>query len=77
MDRGIRSLREKVQGKYEPKRFKIRTFGACQSNVNEVVIEANLDRAMWNDGVGKITIGDKTAYFDINEMISYLRVCVQ
>ncbi len=77
LDRSMRSWTEKVEEEYEPKRFVITTFGACGSNTNEIVIEANKDRAMWEYGVGKITVGGKVAFFDLNELQNYLAVCLQ
>ena len=78
MDRNIRSFIEiTTEEDFDEKRFVIKTYGACQSNGKQMVLEANLDKNMWKHGVGKITIGDESAFFDINEMLNYLRVCVQ
>ena len=78
LDRSIRSWTEKVlETDYESKRFIIKTYGACQANNRPLVLEANLDKTMWNHGVGKLKVGDEVVFFDINEMISYLKVCVQ
>lgn len=74
MDKSIRSFREKIQKEITPKRFVIRTYGACQSNRKEMILETDCDYAMWAHGVAKITIGDETAYFDVDELINYLRV---
>ena len=80
MDNSIRSLREKFfysEKKVKPKHFVIRTYGGGSYNKDRLVLELDFSYEAWSDGVGRLRIGDKEVYFDLNELMSYLRTSVK